>query len=487
MTGYVLPSLAAEPNSGPTYQTAPRTSFIFRDVGEETGAGKYLTSLRAHGAAWGDVDNDGELDLFVTAFHNAGSAPAVLLRNKDGRFTPDEQPAARTSGAGSGALFVDLTNGGKLDLFVSNCAHRSKEPQLQNPGVLLRNDGEGKFRDVSSNCGAIPENFAGRGVAALDYDGDGLLDLAMCERYYGEVEHGPRLFRNLGNHKFTDVGSEAGLPPKFSGLGVAAADLNGDGRPDLFFTGGDGHCRMFINRNGRKFEESAEANEVFHWRPKTADDNPAGVAIGDVTGDGRPDIVVGHHFKKPWSTPTPVRLYIHRGEKNGIPVYFDATESAGIMPLAMKAPHVEIQDFNNDGLNDIYVSIVKFAEGKPYPIIFRNLGVTNGLPAFQTDAWTVNDFPTEEDRNHRGSTTPFFDRLRREKKILYSAAAPSGDYDRDGRIDLVVTNWYVEDQGLLLKNETAAGYWLDVAVDGPPGTNRMGVVRQGSLVSDRQS
>jgi hypothetical protein len=111
----------------------------------------------------------------------AGSA-AYLFRNEgQGKFRLDGQPHLRTSGMGSGALFVDLTNSGRLDLYVSTCAVEGKAAVRKLPSYLFRNEGQGKFTDVSRGSGATLPAFAGRGVAALDFDGDGLLDLVFFE------------------------------------------------------------------------------------------------------------------------------------------------------------------------------------------------------------------------------------------------------------------------------------------------------------------
>src|SRR5262249_3068796 len=175
-----------------------------------------------------------------------------------------------------------------------------------------------------------------------------------------------------------------------------------------------------------------------------------------------------------WVKPAPVRLYLHGGVKDGNPTFQDVTEAAGLKPLAMKAPHVEIQDFDNDGWPDIFVSIVKFKDGKPCPVIFKNLGVKNAIPRFPDDAWAVNDFPTAEDRATKRAG-PFFEKMLKDRKIMYFAAGPSADYDRDGRLDLLLANWWVEGRTLLLRNETPGGNWLDVTVQGPRGVNRMGL------------
>jgi enediyne biosynthesis protein E4 len=96
------------------------------------------------------------------------------------------------------------------------------------------------------------------------------------------------------------------------------------------------------------------------------------------------------------------------------------------------------------------------------------------VPRFHDSAWAVNDFPTAADKATR-RTTAFFDKMLKDKKIIYAAAAPSADYDRDGRLDLVLVNWWEESRSLLLRNETPGGNWLDVRVEGKGSVNRMGV------------
>lgn len=457
-----------------TAQGSAKSAFVFRDAGDDAGLFPALAGIRGHGAAWGDIDGSGYPALFVNSFHDAGSKAAMMFLNKKGKFSLDPQQHLRTSGAGSGALFVDLTNSGRLDLFSSNCALDNKMEVRRIPSAIFRNEGGGKFTDVSKDSGAILPLFAGRGLSALDADGDGLLDLMLCERYYGPVKYGPTLLKNKGNFKFDAASAEIGLPAKLSGLGVAVADVNNDGWPDVFFTEGDGHHRLFLNDGKGKFTEAPGTRDIFRWKNIGKDDTPAGVAIADVNRDGLPDIIVGHHTKTPWKTPVPVRLYLHRGIKDGVPSYEDVTEAAGLIPLTMKAPHVEIQDFDNDGWPDIYVSVVKFKEGRPYPIIFKNLGPKNGIPQFRADGWDVNDWPTKEELSVK-KTGEFFDKMIKDKRIIYMAPGPSADYDRDGRLDLLLPNWWIESRSLLLRNETPGGNWLEVRVEGTKGVNRMGI------------
>ena len=151
-----------------------------------------------------------------------------------------------------------------------------------------------------------------------------------------------------------------------------------------------------------------------------------------------------------------------------MPTFEDVTEAAGLKPLAMKAPHVEIQDFDNDGWPDIYVSIVKFKDGKPYPVIFRNLGVKDGIPRFRDDAWAVNDFPTAEDLAISGPAQ-FFDKMMKEKKIIYMAAGPSATSTATAGSTCSWPTGGSSRRSLLLRNETPGGNWLDVRVEGSDG------------------
>jgi hypothetical protein len=205
-----------------------------------------------------------------------------------------------------------------------------------------------------------------------------------------------------------------------------------------------------------------------------ADARQAGVLFADVNRDGLPDIVIGHHFKQPWIRPVSIRLYLNRGIRNGVPTFEDVTVAAGIMPMAMKSPHVEIQDFDNDGWPDIATSIVKFKDGAPFPVIYKNTGMKDGVPRFRQDAWGVNDFPTKDDfvRKRAGGV---FDKGLAAHSITYMAAGPSGDYDRDGRLDIILPTWWIDARTLLLRNETPGGNWLDVQVEGRGTVNRMGV------------
>jgi hypothetical protein len=460
---------------------APRPGtypFSFTDAGEAAGLFPAAANIWGHGAAWGDVDGDGWIDLYVATFHMPGSKPNLCFRNKQGKFEQDSQKALAVSTRGTGVLFADLDNAGRLDLYLGNMP----DPANKHVGcTLLRNDGKGNFTDISRDCGACPQDFGGRSATVLDYDGDGLLDILVGEDpipgYNGSKTKRARLFRNKGNHKFEDVTDAVGIPKEAPALGVAVADANNDGWPDIFLCSGTFNA-LFLNDGKGKFKEMPGSRELFAYKgagQQGGDNMVCGVCFCDVNRDGLLDIVLGQHYAMPWRESVPNKLFINRGIKDGVPTFEDVTEKAGLTALGMKSPHVEIQDFDNDGWPDIYFSTVKFKDGKPYPVIFRHQGVVkDGIPQFRDDAWAVNDFPTAEDRAIADSGK-MFEKVKKEKKIIYTAPGPSGDYDNDGRLDLFLPNWWPDRPSMLLHNETKGGNWLRVQVEGTKGVNRMGI------------
>jgi hypothetical protein len=452
--------------------------FVFTDAGEAAGLFPDAANIWGHGAAWADVDGDGWIDLYIATFHMPGSKPNMLFRNKHGKFERDPQPAVAVSTRGTGVLFADFDNAGRLDLYLGNMPN----PMDKHAGcTLLRNDGHGNFTDISKESGACPPEFGGRSATVLDYDGDGLLDILVGEDpipgYNGSKTKRTRLFRNKGGLKFEDVTDAVGIPAVAPGLGVAVADVNNDGWPDIFLCSGTFNA-LFLNDGHGHFKEMPGSRELFAYKgagDQGGDNMVCGVCICDVNRDGLLDIVLGQHYATPWRESVPNKLFINRGIKNGVPIFEEVTEKAGLTALGMKSPHVEIQDFDNDGWPDIYFSTVKFKDGKPYPVIFRHQGVIkDGVPQFRDDAWAVNDFPTAKDRAIADSGK-MFEKVKRERKVIYTAPGPSGDYDNDGRLDLFLPNWWPDQRSMLLHNETPGGNWLRVQVEGTKGVNRMGI------------
>ena len=465
---------AAKAPKAQTTQPSQKSPFVFRDVTQESGLLPSIGGLLAHGAGWGDADNDGFIDLYVGTFHQAGGTANKFYRNTGGKFILDDQQDLQISTRANSGLFVDFNNDGWNELYVTSMPN-TRDGIINVGPTLFRNDGKAKFTNISQGNGACPPEMAARSAAAVDFDGDGLLDLIVVEdKTYAKGHPATsRLFKNLGNLQFKDVTQEAGIPTGLAGYGVAAADANNDTWPDFFISGSWG-TRLFLNDGKGKFREARELADLFDAR-KLGGGVPCGVAFGDVNRDGLLDIVIGQHFDTPWQRPIPIELFLNRGIKNGAPQYQRVTEKAGLVPLTLKAPHVEIQDFDNDGWPDIYGSMMKWAaDGSPHPVIFRNLGPASAGPQFREYTLAVNDYPTEE-KTMKGASAPIYAKIERDHKVFYGAPGPTGDYDNDGRLDIFIGSYWLAIPSMLLKNETPGGHWVRVKVEGSDGVNRQGI------------
>lgn len=446
----------------------PEFPIRFRDVTRDAGLYEPLAGIMGHGGAWGDFDGDGWIDLYVGGFCDRpdseykpakGPVPNRLFRNLgNGRFEQVTMPSVEFFGRTSGAVFADLDNSGTLELYVANNTKPNSKHKLElqrsaqnRPSQLFRND-NGKLVDISKQSGACPDTLhTARNIGVLDYDGDGLLDLLVLEDLFTGKSHRPRsvLLRNKGNLQFEDVTKAVGLPEDIHGLGLAVADLNGDGQPDFFIAHSN---RLFLSQPGGKYREAIELRDVLGWKPLSSEDWPCGAAFGDLNRDGLLDLVVAIHGVKARN-----KVFLNMGLKDGIPRFKDVTQEVGLGGIVpVRCPHVEIQDFDNDGWPDIYISAAWLdADGSVTPLIFRHQGLKDGLPRF------VPPRPIKA-------------------PMVYYPAGPSGDYDKDGRLDLFLINWFQGNHCRLLHNESPKRHWLDVQVVGKKG-NRMGIGAQVKL------
>ena len=431
----------------------------FMDVTREAGLVEPLAGILGHGGALGDFDGDGRIDIFAGGFSDRANAeygpvgepvPNRLFRNLgNGRFEWVKNSPVEAFGRTSGAVFADLDNDGTLELYVANNARANasgSDGEIQRAAKtlrsqLFRNDG-GEFVDISRESGACPDSLlSARNVGVFDYDADGLLDLFIVEDKFTPR---PRsvLLRNLGGLKFRDVTSEAGLPEDIYGLGLAVGDLNDDGKPDFLV----GHSnRLFLSQPGNRYREDRALNAVFAHQPRDQEDWACGVAFGDLNGNARLDVVIAAHAKAARN-----RVFIHEGVKEGVPRFREVTMEAGLGEVVpARCPHVEIQDFDNDGLPDIYLSAGWLDEGTFTPLIFRNTGLSNGVPRFVPP---------------RPIAPP----------MEYYPAGPAGDLDGDGRLDLMLVNWFSNNHSRLLRNASPPKNWCDVQVRGKR-MNRSGI------------
>jgi len=205
-----------------------------------------------------DYDRDDDLDLFV----GVDGGPSVLYRNDGGfRFT-DVAAVAGTALPGRrvlAAAAADLDRDGHVDLFVGlwNASALDHGPGTAG-GVLLRNRGDGTFEDVTAAAGAGCQGRSVLGLAIADLDGDGDLDVFVANDYFPAC-----LLENRGDGTFVDRAAEAGvLRGAWNGMGVAVGDLDGDGDLDLMVTDDEvaddsrGNA-VYMNDGGLRFASRA--------------------------------------------------------------------------------------------------------------------------------------------------------------------------------------------------------------------------------------
>jgi hypothetical protein len=461
--------MSCEDDCGPCNPGAPGdlghaegdTLLAFDDITASVGLGEPLDCMMGHAAAFGDVDADGFPDLFFGTFADrpseeylcpSGARPNRLFDNGMGSFTHHRSIAIEQRGRASGAAFVDLDGDGDLDLVVSHNSRSSGGAEKTLSNLVFRNDG-GAFSDVTAGSSLGFTGMAARNVVVLDYDGDGRLDLFVVGDMFGAV--GSRLLRNEGGFVFSDATAAAGLPTDMKGLGAAAADVTGDGWPDLYLSHVD---RLYVNDGAGSFVHAAALDALFSWSEPGNEDWRCGVAFGDVNRDGRLDLVVAHHYGSARNVPVPIRLYLNRGMKGAFPTFEDVTAAAGLTPIGSKAPHVEIQDMDNDGWADIYVSVhveQPDVADAVRPLVFLNEGLPGATPSFAAAPFTVVGDGVSV--------------------LGYGAAGPTGDYDRDGRLDVLVAEWFANQDSTLYRNTSAAGNYLEVALRPLEPANPQGI------------
>jgi len=424
----------------------PTVAIRFRDVAAKAGLGfvlehdptprKHLVETMAGGLAAFDYDGDGLTDIY---FANGASLPSLektsskywnrLYRNVGGFRFQDVTEKAGVAGAGysMGAAAADYDNDGHVDLFVAGVGKN----------FLYHNRGDGTFEDVTEQAG-IKSGVWSVGAAWFDYDNDGLLDLfvvnyvqwspefdRVCEdasrqvrvychpRYFDGLPN--TLYHNEGNGKFKDVSQESGIASHIGkGMGVAVADYDHDGLPDVFVANDKMPNFLFHNLGHGKFEQVAlevGAGLLDSGNPISG----MGVEFRDFNNDGLPDIafaaLAGETFP----------LLRNKGEG----LFEDATYSSHMALASRKYSGwgIGMFDFNNDGWKDLFtanshvndrVELFEATEYKQHNAVFLNRG--NGT--FQDVSQTAGqDFLTP--RAHRG--------------------AAFADFNNDGRIDVVVS------------------------------------------------
>ena len=397
----------------------PGGTLTFTDVTDKAGVGLEAQGM---GTAVGDIDNDGDLDLYVTTFGDN-----VLYRNDgNGRFTDVTAAAnANDSRWSSSAAFVDVDRDGHLDLYVGNYVD---------------------FTPAGNKPCVEP---AGR----RDYCAPGA---------YRAVPD--RLLRNRGDGTFEDVSEKAGIARAYgNALGIAVGDYDADGWPDIYVANDATPNQLWMNRRDGTFEDMGLLSGTAYnaaGRPEGS----MGIASGDYDRDGDDDLVVTNIVGETFV------LY----ENDGTGGFEDRRAAVGLAaPSAMMTGFgADWFDADNDGWLELFiangsVNVIPSLRATPNPFRQKNqlfttrptsatAGPRAGPGARRGGAVTLTEVTTQA-----GSG---FDLLE------VSRGAAFGDLDLDGRVDVVVTN----NGGpvRLLRNVTAdAGHWLRLRLE-QPTTNR---------------
>jgi tetratricopeptide (TPR) repeat protein len=401
---------------------------------------KRLIETMIAGVAVLDYDGDGWPDIYIC--NGNGEANALLRNNHDGSFTDVASRAGvEARGYSMGVASADFDNDGHPDLFVTG-VHTNH---------LFRNRGDGTFEELP-----FPQDGKWAVAAAwVDYDNDGLLDLfvtryvewdearepdcgtAEYRQYCSPKEYQPlanALYRNLGHGRFKDVSVESGIASHLGkGMGVAVGDYDGDGRLDIFVANDTLPNFLFRNRGDGTFEESAtKAGVAFNENGVAV--SAMGAEFRDYNNDGREDLFV--------TALSNESFLLFRGKAAG--VFEDVTLASGIGKATMPWTGWSnvMVDFNNDGWKDLFT-----ANGH----VMDNAELSSGRQSKQPNVLLTNGRTSFAARTLPG--------------VAFHRGLAWGDFDRDGRVDLVVTR--LNEPAQVLWNRTAgAGNWIELDLRG---------------------
>jgi enediyne biosynthesis protein E4 len=511
-------------------------TFVHHAVEEATS--HYMANHYDHGNGIpvADVDGDGLYDIYFVnqaggnqLWKNLGGGKFRNITQEAGVGLPDRISAA--------AAFADIDNDGDQDLFVTS---------VRGGNVLFENDGHGHFKDISKDAGVDLASHSS-GAFFFDYDNDGLLDLLVCNvgryttnekgadgEYVGlrdafqghmhpERFEYPVLYRNMGHNRFKDVTAEVGLHPMGWCGDASFADLNGDGRPDLFFLNMMGHSHYYENVDGKKFVDKTE-----QYFPKTPFGS-MGLKFLDYDNDGRPDLLITDMHSDMFGLVEPERekqkdsavpedkflggprdsfiygnaLYHNLGDGK----FEEVSDRLGVENYWPWGPSVA--DINADGWDDIFIPS---GMGFPYRYGINSMLLNNRGEKFLDAEFLLGIEPRRGGRTH----TPWFELdcsegvppdlmvyLQKfpcktpQGKVLImgtlsSRSAVIFDLDNDGDLDIVTNDFNAEPQVLISDlAQRKQIHWLKVALNGTL-SNRNGLgatvrVRVGDQVYTRQN
>jgi len=435
------------------------------------------------GAAWGDFDNDGWVDLVVAnevgpitlsdaARAESPARTTLYHNNHDGTFSDvTSRSGIDFRGWGMAVAWGDFDNDGRIDLVITAYGHCA----------LYRNNGDGTFTDRSGASGIGGPTGFWTGAAWGDYDRDGLLDLyvtgytkytrlaprASAARY--DVENPASinpltfppernlLFHNNGHGTFTEVASSLGVAnPTGRGLAAAWVDIDEDGWPDLYVANDVSDNVMYRNLGGGKFVDISQQAHVADYR------SAMGIAVGDWDGDGDQDLFLTHWLAQENALYDNqlAQLTPQAGKSRSLALTFiDESDRFGLGQISLDFVGwgTSFIDYDNDGRPDLFVvngSTLQHAEDSTRLVpmrsqMFWNRGTTDGF--FDVSAVSGSFF----------------------QRAFVGRGAAFADYDNDGDIDAFVVN--NGGPGILLRNDGGnRNQWLSVEVRGTK-SNRQGI------------
>ncbi|MCY4404103.1 MAG: CRTAC1 family protein [Candidatus Poribacteria bacterium] len=451
------------------HSNGTRTSLLPEDMGS--------------GAGFADIDNDGDLDLYIVnipgAFKATPSKTTVttstnlLYRNNgNGTFTDITQSAnVGDTGYGMGIVFADYNADGYIDIYVTNYGDN----------VLYRNNGNSTFSDVTKTAGVECPLWS-TGAAFADVDGDNDLDLYVCNyvdydlkmfekkksesMQFGKLVPNalnptvfqPQdniLYRNNGDGSFTDITSEAGVSAH-SGRSMQAifSDFDNDNDMDLYVANDTSENHIYRNEGNGTFTDISTDSWAADFR------GSMGIAAGDYDADADIDIFISH-----WIDQENVlyRNLLKESETNSISPtnirFVDESYSAMLAEISIKEIGwgTSFFDYDNDGDLDIFV-----ANGST----FQHLDQPEVLIPQSNQLFRNDGDGIFSDVSKSSGLTMLPPRV--------SRGAAFADYDNDGDVDIFIVNNY--DKPTLLRNETTNNNnWLHVKLVGmTPNRNAVG-------------
>jgi hypothetical protein len=414
-----------------------------------------LLSTEGPALAVADVNGDGLDDLFLGgAMWQAGT---LLIQQRDGGFRASAQPAFAADSVAEDvdAVFFDADGDGDQDLYVASGGNAFTIPAAPMRGRLYRNDGHGSF---TRDAAALPELYDNGGcVAAADFDGDGRVDLFLGSRSvpgaYGRTPVS-RLLRNDGRGHFVDV--TASLAPQLASAGMVTSaawlDYDGDGWLDLVVVGEWMPVRLFHQESGRLVERTRDAglDEASGWW--------SSVTAADVNGDGKPDLVLGNLGLDSYVTASPkepARLYVgdfgHDGAVEGILTFYKHGTS---YPLA--------------GRDELLRAFPALRARYPTYASFGAATIDSIFPAADLRAATTLEARTFASAValNRGQGGFALQPLPVEAQLAPVNAAVVGDFDGDGRADLLLGGNFWGTPPMLGRYDASYGLLLHGTGDG---------------------